>query len=37
MSEENVEIIKRGYEALARGDMAAVFDGYDPDVEQWAA
>ncbi|HEV2924814.1 MAG TPA: nuclear transport factor 2 family protein [Solirubrobacteraceae bacterium] len=35
MSEENVEIIKRGYEALARGDMAAVFDGYDPDVEHW--
>ncbi len=35
MSEQNVEIIKRGYEAFNRGDMAAVIDGYDPDVEHW--
>jgi uncharacterized protein len=31
----NVEIIKRGYQAWDRGDMAAVIEGYDPDVEHW--
>ena len=35
MSQENVEIIKRGYEAWKRGDMASVFDGYAPEVEYW--
>jgi ketosteroid isomerase-like protein len=35
VSQENVEIIKRGYEPWSRGDMAAVFDGYHPDVEHW--
>ena len=35
MSRENVEIIKRGYEAWSRGDMEAAFAGYDQDVEYW--
>jgi ketosteroid isomerase-like protein len=35
VSQENVEIIKRGYDAWNRGDMAAVIEGYDPDVEHW--
>jgi uncharacterized protein len=35
VSQENVDVVKRGYEAWNRGDMAAVFDGYDPDVEHW--
>jgi uncharacterized protein len=35
MSQENVEIIKAGYEAWNRGDMAAVIEGYDPDIEHW--
>ena len=30
-----MEIIKRGYEAWKRGDMAAVIEGYDPNVEHW--
>jgi uncharacterized protein len=35
VSEENVEVIKRGYEAWNRGDMAAVMEGYHPDVAHW--
>jgi ketosteroid isomerase-like protein len=35
VSKENIEIIQRGYEAWTRGDLAAAFDGYDPDVEYW--
>ena len=35
MSQENVEIVRRGYDALSRGDTAAVFEGYDPAVEHW--
>ena len=35
MSLENLETIKRGYDAWSRGDMAAVMEGYDPDVEHW--
>jgi uncharacterized protein len=30
-----VEIVKRGYEALSRGDMAAVLEGFDPNIEWW--
>jgi ketosteroid isomerase-like protein len=33
VSQENVEIIKRGYEAWNRGDMAVVLEGCDPNVE----
>jgi ketosteroid isomerase-like protein len=33
MSQENVEIVRRVYEAAARRDTAAVFSHYDPDVE----
>ena len=33
MSEENVEIVRRVYEAVARGDTAAVLAAYDPEVE----
>ena len=35
MSEENVEIVRRAYEAYARGDLDAVLEAMDPDVE-WA-
>jgi ketosteroid isomerase-like protein len=33
MSEENVEIVRRVYEAVARRDTATVLAAYDPDVE----
>jgi ketosteroid isomerase-like protein len=33
MSEENVEIVRRVYDAAARGDTAIVLALYDPDVE----
>jgi ketosteroid isomerase-like protein len=36
MSRENVEIVRRVYEAAARRDTAAVMALYDPDVE-WDA
>src|SRR5512144_594548 len=35
MSEENVEILRRGFEAFARGDMDALLQDADPDIE-WA-
>jgi ketosteroid isomerase-like protein len=33
MSQENVDLVRRGYEALARGDFDALFQVLDPDVE----
>ena len=33
MSQENVDLIRRGYEAFARGDIEAVVELVDPDVE----
>jgi len=33
MSEENVEIVRRGYEALNAGDVEAALALFDPDVE----
>ena len=33
MSRENVEVVRRLYEAIARRDSEAVLDLYDPDVE----
>ena len=33
MSQENVELVRRGYEALARGDFDALFQVLAPDVE----
>jgi ketosteroid isomerase-like protein len=33
MSERNVEAVRRGYEAFARGDIAAAMDLFHPDVE----
>jgi ketosteroid isomerase-like protein len=33
MSQENVETIRRGYEAFARGDVEAVLEVLDPDVD----
>src|SRR5688572_21177748 len=33
MSEENVEIIRRGFEAFQRGDWEAVLEDVDPNVE----
>jgi ketosteroid isomerase-like protein len=33
MSQENVEVVRRVYEAVARGDTAAVLVAYDPEVE----
>jgi ketosteroid isomerase-like protein len=33
MSQENVEVVRRVYEAVARGDTTAVLAAYDPDIE----
>jgi hypothetical protein len=33
MSQENVDLIRRGYEAFARGDIEAVVELVDPDVD----
>ena len=33
MSNENVELVKRGYEALNAGDVEAALAMFDPDVE----
>ena len=33
MSQENVEIVRGAWDAWGRGDMAALFDFYDPEVE----
>jgi uncharacterized protein len=33
MSEENVEIVVRGFDAFARGDLGAIKDALDPQVE----
>ena len=33
MSGENVEIVRRVFEALNRGDLDAVVEAYDPEVE----
>jgi uncharacterized protein len=33
MSAENVEIVRRSFEAFARGDLDAAFAEYDPGVE----
>ena len=33
MSEENVEVVERVFEAVARHDTEAVLDAYDPDIE----
>jgi uncharacterized protein len=35
MSQENVEIVRGGYEAFAQGDIEGVLEIMDPDVE-WA-
>jgi ketosteroid isomerase-like protein len=32
VSEENVEIVRRGYEAYSRGDLGAIQEDMDPDV-----
>ena len=33
MSEQNVEIVRASWDAWSRGDMAALFEFYDPEVE----
>jgi ketosteroid isomerase-like protein len=33
MSEENLEIVRASWEAWSRGDMDALFEFYDPEVE----
>ena len=33
MSDDSVEVVRRAWEAWERGDMEAVFDFYDPDIE----
>src|SRR5437899_2767581 len=35
MSHENVEVVRRHYEAFNRGDLAAVFERIDPNAEWW--
>jgi uncharacterized protein len=37
MSQENVEVAKRTYEAFGRGDVPAVLANFDPNVEWHAA
>src|SRR4051812_31916258 len=37
MSEENVENVRGGYEAFARGDLDSVLDRLDPDVDWYPA
>jgi ketosteroid isomerase-like protein len=33
MSQENVEVVRRSFEAFARGDFGAAFSSYDPGTE----
>ena len=33
MSQENVEVVRRIYDAVARGDSETVLSLYDPDIE----
>jgi ketosteroid isomerase-like protein len=33
MSQENVEVVERVFDAVARHDTDAVLDAYDPDIE----
>jgi uncharacterized protein len=33
MSEENVEIVRRSFDAIGRGDVEALLDLYDPEIE----
>ena len=33
MSRVNVEIVRRVYDAIARGDTATVLAAYDPEIE----
>lgn len=33
MSREDVETLRRGYEALGRGDLSAALASFDPDIE----
>ena len=35
MSQENVEIVRRAFEAFAREGPAAVVDFWDPEIELW--
>ena len=35
MSQENVELARRGFEAFARGGPQAVVDFWDPEIELW--
>ena len=37
MSQENVDIIRRGYEAFNRGDLEAILATLDPRIEWWPA
>src|SRR6476469_495545 len=37
MSRENVEIVRRGYEAYARGDVAAMLADLDPEMKTYRA
>ena len=32
MSQDNVEIVRRGFDAFNRGDLAGVLSGFHPDV-----
>src|ERR671923_1244342 len=35
MSQENMEIVRRGFEAFARGGPDAMSDFWDPEIELW--
>ena len=37
MSEENVEIVRRGWEAFDRGDLSAAMEDMSPDIETYVA
>jgi ketosteroid isomerase-like protein len=33
MSRENVEVVRRGYDAYVRGDMESALEAFDPEIE----
>jgi uncharacterized protein len=37
MSSENVDLVKQAYEAFGRGDLDAIAEGFDEQVEWWTS
>jgi ketosteroid isomerase-like protein len=36
-AEERIDLVRRGYEAYNAGDLEAVLDLFDPEIEVWAS